>query len=31
MECAIGVAGGTIAQPDFNLVGQTRHYALPDF
>ena len=31
MECAIGVAGGAIAPPNFNLVGQTMHYAPPDF
>ena len=31
MECAIGMADGAIALPDFNLVGQTIHYALPDF
>ena len=31
MECAIGVAGGAIAPPDFNLVGQPILYAPPDF
>ena len=31
MECAIGLAGGAIAPPDFNLVGQVIHYAPPDF
>ena len=30
MECAIGMAGRAIALPEFNLVGQTIHYALPD-
>ena len=31
MGCAIGVAGGAIAPPDFYLVGQPILYALPDF
>ena len=31
MECAIGVAGGAIAPPDFNLVGQSILNAPPDF
>ena len=31
MECAIGGAGRAIAPLDFNLVGQTIHYAPPDF
>ena len=31
MECAIGVAGGAITPPDFNLVGQPILYAPPDF
>ena len=33
MKCAKeprGMAGRAIAQPEFNLVGQTVHYALPD-
>ena len=29
MECAIGVTGGAIAPPEFNLVEQTIHYAPP--
>ena len=31
MEYAIGVAGGAIAPPDLNLVGQPILYAPPDF
>ena len=31
MECSIGGAGGAIAPPDFNLVGQIIHYAPPYF
>ena len=31
MEFAKGVAGGAIAPPEFNLVGQTIHYAPPYF
>ena len=31
MGCAIGMAGGAIAPPDFYLVGQPILYAPPDF
>ena len=31
MECFIGMAARAIALEEINLVGETIHYALPDF